>query len=344
MLGIEPEASTWRPTVDPEPNPHALVPDGGRVAILRALPGLGDLLCAVPALRALRRARPDVEVTCVGLPETEALVGRYPAYVDRFLAFPGFPGLPDRRPDLKAIPRFLVEAQARQFDLAIQLHGSGAVSNLVTQLLGARRCAGHVEPAGTPPDRATFLPWHEGCSEIRRSLRLMAHLGWPSDDERLEFEIAPGTVAPVDGAYVVVHPGASSAAKRWTAHGFRDVARALADQGQRVVLTGGAREAERTAWINESLDGRGLDLAGRTTLDELAATVRGARLVVANDTGVAHLAVAVGVPSVVVFTRSDHARWAPLDTTRHRVVPGSARRVVSEARRLLAAGELSDAA
>ena len=78
------------------------------------------------------------------------------------------------------------------------------------------------------------------------------------------------------------------------------------------------------------------DLTGRTTLDELAVTLRGARLLLANDTGVAHLADALGVPSVVVFTGSSQVRWQSLDPVRHRVAPGSARRVIREARRLLA--------
>lgn len=313
------------------------VPEAGRVAVLRALPGLGDLVCAVPALRALRRARPDVEVTYIGLPETEPLVRRYGAYVDRFLAFPGFPGLPERTPDLAAIPDFLRDAQARRWDLAIQLHGSGTFTNTFVELLGARRTAGHVPPGTTPPDRSTYLPWNEHASEVRRSLRLMAHLGWPSDDERLEFTIAAGTPRPaLAPGYVVVHPGASAAVRRWTPAGFAEVANALARRGERIVLTGSGDEAARNRELAELLDVPPVDLTGRTSLDELGLVLRHARLLIANDTGVSHLAVALDVPSVVVFTGSDRERWAPLDVRRHRPVPGSAHRVIVEATRMLA--------
>jgi ADP-heptose:LPS heptosyltransferase len=310
---------------------------GGRIAIFRALPGLGDLLCVVPALRALRARRPDVQVTYIALPGTRPLVERFDRYVDDVIDFPGFPGLPEQTPNLAAIPTFIRDAQARRFDLAIQLHGSGSISNVVVGLLGARRIAGHV-PAGTqPPERGAFLPWVEHCSEIRRSLRLMAHLGWASDDEHLEFDIAPGTVAPaIPDPYVVVHPGASTASRRWSAAGFRDVADRLSREGHRIVLTGSKDEIARNAEIARSLAEAPIDLTGRTTLDELAATLRGARLLVSNDTGVAHLAVALEVPSIVVFTASDIARWSPLDTSTHRPVPGSARRVIAEALRSLA--------
>ena len=70
-----------------------------------------------------------------------------------------------------------------------------------------------------------------------------------------------------------------------------------------------------------------LDLAGRTALGPLAALIDGAKLLVSNDTGVAHLAVARKVPSVLVSTGDNPARWAPLDASRHAVLCDDARGV-----------------
>ena len=97
-------------------------------------------------------------------------------------------------------------------------------------------------------------------------------------------------------------PGRKIPAKRWPAERFAALARALTDQGHRVLLTGSADERALAARV---ADAAGLTpdavLAGRTDLGALAALVADARLVVSGDTGVAHLATGYGTPSVVLF-------------------------------------------
>jgi ADP-heptose:LPS heptosyltransferase len=336
--------------VEPPPAAGLLLPEGGSVLLFRALPGVGDLLCAVPAMRAIRSHRPDVHVTLVTLPGTAPLASRFTRYLDEVVEFPGFPGLPDRRPDVRAIPSFLAAMHERRADLAIQLHGIGDRTNDIVGLFGARRTAGFYPRGTPPPEPARYLPWREAEHEIHRWLRLLGHLGLPSDDARLELPLVADAEAQADAVLddalgghpavrlVVVHPGASIAVRRWSPRGFSTVVDRLVAAGSTVVLTGTSRERPITQLVRSMTANPDAvaDLAGRTSLDALAAIVRRADLVVTNDTGVSHVAAAMATPSVVVFTDTDPVRWAPLDASLHHAIGGgSTRRVAEEAVRML---------
>jgi ADP-heptose:LPS heptosyltransferase len=316
-----------------------------RIAILRALM-LGDLLCAVPALRAFRAGFPEAEIVLVGLAWARGLASRFDHLVDGFLELPGFPGLPEVAPRIADLPGFLAEAQSRRFDLVAQLHGNGRVTNTIALLLGGRRTAGFYVPGELCPDEELFVPYPDEGHEIHRLLALPEHLGLPIDGERLEFPLRPedeeelARIAPDlrAGEFACVHPGARSA-RPWPAERFATVADALAAAGLRVVLTGSDAETEVTRRVSELMRAPALDLAGQTSLGGLAALLAGARVLVSNDTGVSHLAAALRVPSVVVVTTSDPRRWAPLDRGLHRTVvrPDTVEPVVAEADALVAA-------
>ncbi len=312
-----------------------------RVILVRALRGLGDILCTVPAFRALRIALPDAEITLAGLPEVKKLVARYKGYIDSWLEFPGYPGLAEREPDLVKIPGFFVKAQRRQFDLALQLHGSGQTTNPLTVMLGAKFNAGFYLPGQFCPDEKRFLPFEETESEIRRYLRLLEHLGIASQGEHLEFPLNSadekaltkiGEIAELKpGDYACIHPGASVPERRWQPGSFAAVGDKLASQGLQVVLTGSAGEAALTQAVSRAMRAKAIDLAGKTELGSLAALLSRARLLVCNDTGVSHLAAALCLPSVVIFSASDPKRWGPLDRERHRVIFKGYGREVSRA-------------
>jgi ADP-heptose:LPS heptosyltransferase len=296
------------------------------IGIFRALQ-LGDLLCAIPALRALRMARPQARITLIGLPWARDLIRRT-GYIDDFIEFPGFPGLPERSPDLPSLGAFIAAARARQFDLLIQMHGSGTITNPLVGMLGARRTAGFYLPGEHCPDDETYLPWPEHLPEIRRLLALMRHLNIPACGEMLELPILPeermqflqlrATLPIGPKGYVCVHPGARMASRRWPVERFAQVADQLAAAGLTIVLTGTHAEAPLLQAIREQMQVPAIDLAGRTSLGALAALVMEAELVICNDTGMSHVAAAVGTRSVVICSGADPLRWRPLDDINHR--------------------------
>jgi ADP-heptose:LPS heptosyltransferase len=256
-------------------------------------------------------------------------VARFHRYLDTFLAFPGFPGFPEQRCDVAALPDFFREAQGRRFDLALQLHGSGTLSNAIVAMLGARRTAGYFRPGDFCPDTERFLPWHAREHEVHRYLVLLRKLGVPADDPGLEFPLTDEDRADLDRAarsgledcdYVCLHPGSQLPSRRWPAERFAAVADALAQDGFTIVLTGVAGEAELTRRVLQSMRAPAIDLAGKTTLGAVGALIDGASLLLSNDTGVAHIAAARRTPSVRVSCGGDQRRWAPLDDDIHRVI------------------------
>lgn len=331
-----------------------------KIAVFRALQ-LGDLLCAIPALRAIRAAYPEARVALIGLPWARELAMRFSRYFDGFLEFPGFPGMPERSPDVSSIPRFFDKASSEKFDLVLQMHGSGELSNPLAVLMGGALTAGFYRPGHYRPDAQRFFPWRDDEHEVLRWLRLVRELGIEERGSELEFPLAGRDWTEWRalrlGDYAVLHAGSQLASRRWPAERFAEVGDALAAQGFQVVLTGAGSERQVTAKVRQAMREPAVDLAGRTTLGGLAALIARARLVVCNDTGVSHVAAATRTPSVIVACGSDPKRWAPLDHERHRVLyeevacrpcahaecpighlcalAVSARRVVEETRRAL---------
>ncbi len=293
-----------------------------RVAVFRALQ-LGDLLCAVPALRALRAALPEAEITLLSLPWAHELAKRLPRLIDSVVPFPGFPGLPEQPFEAESLPPFLHWAHERRFDLAIQLHGDGRTTNTVVDLLGARWTAGYRMPDA--PARPNFFVYPDRGHESWRYQHLLEQLGAPQVSTAVEFPLltedvtearqaVPGLAAP----YAIIHAGARHAARRWPPERFAAIATALAERGLTVVLTGTDDERPLTQAVRERCAVPVIDAAGATrTLGAMAALVAGAALVVTNDTGTSHLAAASRTPSVVIFQATSPERWAPRDRDLH---------------------------
>ena len=208
------------------------------ILVLRALK-LGDLLVAVPALRAIRRywsGQQIVLATSGWLNPIVALTG----CVDRLLPVRGLEPLP---------------AVARFPDVAINLHGAGPQSNRILDDLRPARRLGHAGHGWPGP------PWRIGLNERARWCRMLAAHGVPADpgDLHLNQPSTAGATSPAPDA-VVVHVGASYGSKRWPAARFADVAGQLAADGHRVVLTGTTAEQ----W---------LAITGKTS-DQLTAELR----------------------------------------------------------------------
>ncbi|MEJ5944600.1 glycosyltransferase family 9 protein [Pseudokineococcus basanitobsidens] len=307
--------------------------------MLRAL-GLGDTLTGVPALRALRRARPDHVLVLAGPPGPGALL-QARGVVDRVLPVEGVGSLDEGALGAALHEHPDVLPPGRCVDLAVNLHGRGPQSvRALRRLLDERgapgsRLLGHRCAAAGLDDGPA---WEVDLHEVDRWRRLVAGVGGRSGAEDLVLPAvegscrAPGLVPAAPPEAVVLHPGAASGARRWPAGRWAAVAAALLGGGTDVVLTGGGAETALTADVAgrvrrqgtdapEAGSGALVDLAGRCDLEQLAGVVGSARALVCGDTGVAHLATALRTPSVLLFGPVPPGAWGPaVDHDRHRVL------------------------
>lgn len=320
-----------------------------RVAVFRAL-NLGDLLCAVPAFRAIRNALPHADIRLIGLAHMAPFAQRFSHDLSSFSSFPGFPGLPEQTFNLDRFITFALDEADARHDLIIQMHGKGSITNPLVCMLNAAETAGYCEPGGFCSDKEMFMSYPEDVPEVERHLRLVEFLGFERQGTHLEFPIFAADWASLDALqsandfnereYVCIHPGARDIRRWWAPRKFAQVADALFEKGFRVVFTGSMQEGDAINSVREKMRHPSINLAGRTDLGTLAALIAKARLLVSNDTGVSHVAAATCTPSVVVFLASDPARWAPLDRERHRIVTsstGDVDGVMTEAEAALAA-------
>jgi ADP-heptose:LPS heptosyltransferase len=271
-----------------------------RLVVLRAL-GLGDLLTAVPALRGLRRKYPRHWIILCA-----------PRYLESVAWLSG--AVDDIR-DTYALTA--LDRTAHHADIAVNLHGSGPESHRLLLSANPRHLIAFWNaelkcPGGAPR-------WRPEEHEVSRWSRLLETHRIPVNPVDLLLDLPID--GPPDNDTTLVHPGAASESRRWPASRFAMVIRQQVGMGRKVIITGTPSERSRAHQIAAmaNLDPRAV-LAGDTTLRALMLRVAGAGRVVCGDTGVAHLATALGTPSVVLFGPTSPDNWGPPPDPRHRVL------------------------
>jgi heptosyltransferase III len=295
-------------------------PTGGRVLAVR-LDSDGDVLLTGPALRALAADadRLDLLVSPAGRHAADLLPG-----VDEVLVLDApWSGYRPPPVDADALQALVADLAGRGYDRCVvftSFHQSPLPMALLARLAGIPFVAGtSVDYPGSLLDVRHRRP--DGLHEVEAALDLARAAGAllpDGDDGRLAVR-GPLPAPAVPAPDVVLHPGASVPARGLTAAHAASLVEALVAAGRRVVLTGGPGERdlvdEVVAGLPEAtraLPDAVVDLAGRTSLAELAGLLAQAACVVVGNTGPAHLAAAVGTPVVSLFSPVVPAdRWAP---------------------------------
>jgi len=282
-----------------------------REILVRGPNWTGDLIMATPGFRALRAGFPDARITLLVRAELAPLLDGAPWFDAVWPLAAPRGSLAALLRDGRALRRH------RRFDLGLCLPDSFE-SALLMRLAGVRRCVGYERGGrGKLLHQAVPLPRDGGrrvlLARELHVLVLVEALGCAARGTALELFVTEAEEREAETALrergvepeapiALLAPGASfGASKLWPAESFAAVGDALAAQGAQVVVVGAPGERALAARVRAAMRAPASELAGAVGLGGLKALVRRARVLVANDAGARHLAVAFGVPCVVVM-------------------------------------------
>lgn len=302
--------------------------DANKRVMVRAPNWVGDAVMAVPALRELRRIFAEAEITLVAKPWVAGLFEGEELFDDVIL-------LDDRK--RSALETFLArtrELKSYRFDLAILLQNAFGAA-LLAKAARIPLVAGYPTDARrllldiVVPLKAALAKSHEVyyylgvAAGLEREIRGESAVAFDNAHPRLRvtesqkqsgWRLLRDSGVSSDGRVCVINPGATnSRSKQWLAERFAEVADRLAEQhGFKVAIVGAEGDRVAACETASKMRSPAAMLAGKTSVAELKALLGCSSLLVSNDTGSAHVAAALGVPTVVIFGPTEHAATRPL--------------------------------
>lgn len=279
------------------------LPQNPRILIIK-LSSLGDIVHAMPAVKALSRELQPRVLHWVAQPEYHGIISCC-GYVQRSISY-------FRRSFASDINSWLKELRAERYDLAIDLQG------LFKSSLNAflSRSTRRIGPARAR--EGSKLLYHETVEprEPRRhavdcNLDILDHLGL--DRGRPEFDLSvPAAGLDTATPRIAVAPFSRHANKNWPRQDYTQLARSLQERHHATIyIIGSESDAAACETMQIDLGSSAVNLAGRTSLAELASLLGEVDVVISNDSGPMHIADAVGTPVVGLFTGTDPLCYGP---------------------------------
>lgn len=274
---------------------------------------LGDLILALPALETVHKAFPQAKSVMMGYPRILELVEKR-FYAEEILSI-----------DQKGMASFFVREGSldstlsqffKKFDLIV-VFGKNGEGTVIGNL--RRVCEGRVLHI------RSFPPWDEKVHLTDHLLKQFAQLGFPASgsNPRLYLKEADrewargfwkskGVTLEERSKVAVLHPGSGSKKKVWPLDRFLDLAHTLQDYlGSKILVVLGPAEGPEVQKAFEGMGSAAPILAKGLTLLQLASVMEGCRFFTGNDSGISHLAAAIGLPTVAIFGPTDQRVWSP---------------------------------
>ncbi|MFZ5801107.1 MAG: lipopolysaccharide heptosyltransferase II [Candidatus Omnitrophota bacterium] len=305
--------------------------DRKRILLVRT-DRIGDVLLTTPVLKALKEFWPYSYVAMLIAPQTREIVEGNP-YLDEVMVF-------DKQKGWRGFWGMVRKLRSKHFDLALVLH-TKRWTNLLCFLSGIKERVGyHNNKFGflltqKIPDTRPQGKMHEAeyCLAALSRIGIPAQYSPPFMPISSSAEIWADEVLKSNGVarkdlLIALNPGASCPSKRWREEKWAILARRLSEKlGAKIAIICGSSDMSVAQEVLSRVSFPVIDLAGKTSLKQLASFLRRANLFITNDSGPMHIACAVNTPVVAVFGRNEKGlsprRWGPwgkLSTVLHKEV------------------------
>ena len=286
---------------------------------------IGDVVLTTPALKALRENCPNSYIAVMVSPSAREIVEGNP-YIDEVIVY----SKDKANRGIAGFWRFAAKLKKKRFDLAIILHTKKRI-NLITYFADIPRRIGYKDKnfgfllSDKIEDTRPLGLKHEVdyCLDVLRNIGLEVkgrRLYVPLKKEALEWAdkiLRENDIASGD-KIALIHPGASCVSKRWMKEKFVVLAnRLVEDYALKLVITAsGVEDIACAGAIAKELRYPALNLAGKTSVAQLAGLLKRAAIFISNDSGPVHIASALGTPVVSIFGRNQAGlspvRWGPI--------------------------------
>ena len=295
--------------------------DGIERVLIRGTNWIGDVVMTLPAVAAIRRTWPRARISILAKPWV-AEVYRLCPDVDEIIPFEE----PGRHAGMPGKWRLAGDLRKYRFDCAVLLQNAIEAA-ILTRLAGIPLRAGYNSDGRgallthsvrrTPEIRRVHqidyylaMVRAVGCVPADRDVRLSPGADYAVTAERLFVQYGLQPNRPLIG----MAPGAAyGPAKKWFPERFAGVVdRLIDDTGSQAVLFGSPGDRSSTVAVAQSARHPLIDIAGKTNLKEAMAVIARCNLFLSNDSGLMHVAGALGIPTIAVFGSTNPAATSPV--------------------------------
>lgn len=304
----------------------------GKILIIR-VDHIGDVVMATSVIAPLRRAFPSAKIDFIAPSWARELLSQDP-HINNVTIFDAPWFLRCKAGFINGVKGFFAMTKMIRrggYDLVIDLRGDAR--HIAAAFLSGAKTRISYGITGLGFLLTEEVPYDEKCHEIDKNLALLGPLGVScvNASSKLYFSKENALAAEnikkkmrIDNPYVVLHVTAGRPEKNWTSDGFSGLVDYIGvKKGLMPVIIGGNEDTVYIKGVMEKTSQKVIDLSGKFKISELTAFLEGASLFVGLDSGPSHIAAAVGVPSVILFSgANDPLQWAPRGGNVRVVCPG----------------------